>query len=209
MRHRTPSPPITTTDDGDADTDTARTGTWWWIRTILSWVLLLILVGVLCVAVVIPRITGAQTFTIATGSMQPKYPPGTLIVVRDADPADIGVGSVITYQLESGRSTVVTHRVVATSFDASGRKLLTTQGDHNNTVDEKPVQPQQIRGELWYSMPYLGYLNKWLSGGQRTLLFWGVFGALLVYAIYMFAGSFVDRSTTRRTPPHGRTVGGR
>lgn len=207
MKHRTSSLPIDTERDADGQTDGGPAGPWWWIRTIVSWLLLLILVGVLCVTVVIPRVTGAETFTIATGSMQPKYPPGTLIVVRHTDVADIGVGSVITYQLESGRSTVVTHRVVATSFDADGRKLLTTQGDHNNTVDEKPVRPQQVRGELWYSVPYLGYLNKFLSGGQRTLLFWGVFGALLVYAVFMFGGSLRDRSTSRRAPQPDRTTG--
>ncbi|GAA1480090.1 hypothetical protein GCM10009624_05300 [Gordonia sinesedis] len=179
--------------NGSDTADSEKTGVWWWVRTIVAWTLLVFLVGVLLASVVVPRVTGAETFTISTGSMKPKYPPGTLIVVRPTKAEDIGVGTVITYQLESGKATVVTHRVVASSFDGNGKRLLTTQGDANNTPDEKPVQPQQIRGALWYSVPYLGYINKVLSGGQRTIIFWVVFGALVVYALYMFGSSFLDR----------------
>lgn len=207
MTHRSPDTPAPAPDP-------EHTGVWWWIRTIVAWVLLIVLVGVLLATVVVPRVTGAETFTISTGSMRPKYPPGTLIVVRPAKSEDIGVGTVITYQLESGKATVVTHRVTASSFDAAGKRLLTTQGDANNTPDEKPVQPQQVRGALWYSVPYLGYINKVLSGGQRTLIFWVVFGALVLYAVYTFGSSFLggDKRSTKtaadadRSPQHGTPV---
>lgn len=50
--------------------------------------------------------------------MQPSLPRGSLVVVRPVDPADEGAGSVISYQLASGRDEVVTHRVVSQGLDA-------------------------------------------------------------------------------------------
>ena len=59
-----------------------KTTLWWWTRTIVSWVLLLLMIGVLAVMVVIPRLTGSTAYTVLTGSMEPTMPPGTLIVVK-------------------------------------------------------------------------------------------------------------------------------
>ncbi len=70
-----------------------------------------------------PRLGGATPYTVLTSSMEPEYPPGTLVVVRPVPIEEIGIGDVITYQLESGEPTVVTHRVVglSTTLGASSR----------------------------------------------------------------------------------------
>lgn len=79
-----------------------RTGAWWWIRNIVSWALLLGVLAILLSTVVVPRLTGSTPFTVLTGSMQPTYPPGTLIVVKPQDAAQLQAGDAITYQIESG-----------------------------------------------------------------------------------------------------------
>ncbi|WP_235737294.1 S26 family signal peptidase [Nocardioides alcanivorans] len=92
------------------------------VGRILAWSWVVATTAVLVVAVVVPRLAGATPYTVVTGSMRPGLPPGTLAVVRPTPVEEIGIGDVITYQLESGKETVVTHRVVAVGLDATGTR---------------------------------------------------------------------------------------
>jgi signal peptidase len=148
--------------------------------------------------VAVPRLAGATTYTVLTGSMRPGLPPGTLVVVKPVAAEDVAVGSVITYQRDSGVDTVVTHRVVSQGFDPSGSQVWWTKGDANEAVDSRPVLPVQVRGELWYSVPYVGHLNALVTSGVRSVVVTAVAGALAVYAMAMFVGAARDRRRSRR-----------
>lgn len=169
-----------------------------WCGRVLLWMVILACSAALAVGVLIPRVTGSTPYTILTGSMVPRYPPGTLVVDHAADLDEVGVGTVVTYQLVSGQSAVVTHRVVAVNTDLDGNVTYTTQGDANNAPDANPVKPEQIRGQLWYAVPKLGYVNNWLTGHQRQSLVYVVAGGLGLYAFSMFGGALRDR---RRPTP--------
>ncbi|RZI86995.1 MAG: signal peptidase I, partial [Microbacterium sp.] len=145
-------------------------------------------------------------YTVLTGSMRPDLPPGTLVVVRPVQIDDLAVGDVITYQLRSGRPTVVTHRVVASGFRADGTTVLTTQGDANGVPDVRPVRAEQVRGRLWYAVPHLGRVNTALDGAQRQTAVYVVAAALLLYAASMFVGA-VTASRKSRTTEHDETKG--
>lgn len=174
------------------------TGAGWWLRSVLTWVLLFALVGLLVVTILLPLAVGGHRFTILTGSMEPTYPPGTLIVVRPVPAADLAVGTPITYQLRSSEAEVVTHRVVSLRRSPSGEYGFVTRGDANPVDDEGIVRPEQIRGAVWYSIPYLGYLNNWFSGQKRAVTI-GVLVVLLAgYAVIAFATDTRDRVRARR-----------
>ncbi len=158
----------------------------------LAWLVILSVTAILVVAVLIPRVAGATPYTILTGSMQPDLPAGTLVVVRPVDADDIGIGTVITYQLTSGKPTVITHRVVAQGFNTKGEVRLQTQGDANNTPDEAWVKPVQIKGEKWYAVPYVGYVNNVLTGKERQMAIYVVAALLLGYAAFTLTGSARD-----------------
>ena len=88
-------------------------------RMVLAASILLVAAFVLGAAVLVPRLAGATPYTVLTGSMSPAYPPGTMIVTRPH--GSVGLGSVITFQLVSGKPEVVTHRVVAIARHPDGR----------------------------------------------------------------------------------------
>ncbi|MDQ1179083.1 MULTISPECIES: signal peptidase I [unclassified Rhodococcus (in: high G+C Gram-positive bacteria)] len=178
------------------DATERRTGPLWWIGTVLSWVLLIGVVGVLLAAVVVPKVAGAQPYTILTQSMEPTYPPGTLVVVKPSE--QLSVGSSITYQIRSGEPDVVTHRIIATGLDKDGARVYTTQGDNNPQPDPDVVQPGQIRGAVWYAIPYLGYVNNWLTGQTRTLVVGAGAALLFLYAAAQFVSAARDRRRTGR-----------
>lgn len=144
-------------------------------------------------AVLVPRAAGATPYVVLTGSMEPAMPPGTLVVTRPAAADAIGVGSVITYQLASGEPTVATHRVVAVGVDTTGERVFRTQGDANGAPDPGWVRPVQVRGERWYSVPYLGHVTTLVSEADRQLVSTLVAAGLLGYAGVTALGAVRDR----------------
>jgi signal peptidase len=174
------------------------------LRQVAAWSVILLATAVLAIAVLVPRMAGATPYVILTGSMEPQMPPGTLVVVRSVDPGAITTGSVITYQLESGNPTVVTHRVRSVGLDAAGEWRFVTQGDANNDPDPRQVMPVQIKGERWYYVPYLGYVTSVTTGQQHQIALVVVVVGLLGYAAAMFLAAVRDR---RRAPrPAGKEV---
>jgi signal peptidase len=165
---------------------------------VIAWMVILGVSAVLAVTVVVPRIAGATPYTILTGSMQPHYPPGTLVVVKPAPINRIGIGKVITYQLRSGEPTVVTHRVVAVRMTVKGDRMLQTKGDANDSTDPKWVRPVQVKGELWYAVPYLGRATNLLTGRERQAVLLVVVIGLFGYAAVMFGSAFRDRAHKHR-----------
>ena len=75
--------------------------------------------------------TGAyRPITMLTGSMQPLYPAGAILIVTPQPIAELAPGQVVTFHAPIGGQPVVTHRVVA--VDRSGRQpVITTKGDAN------------------------------------------------------------------------------
>ena len=181
-----------------ARTKDKRAGWLGWLGQVVAWLVMLSVGTVIILSVIAPRIGGGTPYTILTGSMRPSMPPGTLVVTRVVPIDEIGVGSVITYQLESGKPTLVTHRVVSTGFNGKGEQIFRTQGDANNAVDKMPVLPAQIQGRLWYKVPYLGYVNTLITGKGRDITMVAVVSFLLLYSAYMFSSSVRDRSRKSR-----------
>ena len=170
-----------------------------WFGQVAAWLVILGVAVILTVAVLGPRLSGATPYTVLTGSMRPTYPPGALVVVKPIDADRIRVGDVITYQLESGKPAVVTHRVTDVTHNLAGETRYTTQGDANDSADADPVRPVQVRGKLWYSVPYLGYVNNAISAGQRQWSVLIVALGLIGYAVAMFVAAFGERRPRIRT----------
>lgn len=118
----------------------------------LSGILLLIL-AVLAVLLLGPRIMGYQSMAVLTGSMEPAYPVGSLIYVKEVEPETLETGDVITYQLSG--DTVVTHRIVEIHKDT---QEVVTKGDANETNDGNPIPYEAIVGKADFNIPYLGYI---------------------------------------------------
>lgn len=171
------------------------TSAWWWMRNIVSWVLLLSVGAVLLAMVVVPRLSGATPYTVLTGSMEPGLPPGTLVVVKPTPATDLSAGDVITFQPYSGNPAVVTHRVDGIFYDAQSQMRIYTKGDANNVADDWVLVPEQVRGRVWYSVPQLGRVNSLLSGQSRSMLVTVVGVALAGYAVWMFGSSLRERKS--------------
>lgn len=161
---------------------------------ILTAVLLLALASV-----AIPAISGAQTYAILTPSMQPAYPPGTLIVVRDVPADDLRIGDVITFQQVTDSAAVVTHRIIGITASTTGERTFVTRGDDNGAEDPEPITEEQIHGALWYAVPWIGWIATARAQGPLGVLIPTAGIVLIGWGGYAVLSSLVDRIRARRS----------
>lgn len=173
------------------------------IMTGLSAGVLLLILGLGTLTIVLPGLVGGMPLSVLTGSMSPHLPAGTLVVTKPTSAEEIGVGDVITFQIESGKPAVVTHRVIERSIDSNGEVSFTTQGDANNTPDPQPVQEVQVRGKVWYAIPYLGWVNQAIDGQTRSWAIPALAGALFVYAAWTLGSGVREKLRARRQKAQG------
>ena len=69
-----------------------------------------ILVVLLAIALVGVRVVGLQVYTVLSGSMEPAYPTGSVIYVKEVDYKTLEVGDPITFMLSE--DIIATHRIV-------------------------------------------------------------------------------------------------
>lgn len=158
---------------------------WRFLANVLSWSLLAVILAIGVVTVVVPKMAGAMPLTVLTSSMKPGLPPGTLLVVKPVATDDIEVGDVITYQIRSGVPGVISHRVTGITLGPDGGRSFVLKGDNNTAADAAPVIGAQVQGRLWYSVPYLGYVNTLVTGTDREWIVRGGGVLLLGYALIL------------------------
>lgn len=158
----------------------------------LSWALLTAVIAGALALIVVPKVAGATPLTVLSGSMTGTYEIGDVVIVKPVEPDELAIGDVITFQAQSDDPTLTTHRIVGLAFGSEGTEFV-TQGDANNAADLSPIKPAQVRGEVWYSVPLVGYVSVWLAGGWlRNVVDLFAVG-LLIYGGWFIAAGLVDR----------------
>ena len=130
-----------------------------------------VLVGVVVIFAVLligVRLFGIQVYSVISGSMEPEYPVGALIYVKEVKPSEVEVGDVITFVLSN--ETPATHRVIAIDKEA---QLFYTQGDANYQINEEtgekvymedpPVHFNNLIGKPVFKIPVLGYIAYYIQ----------------------------------------------
>lgn len=166
----------------------------------VSGALLALVLGLAALVIVIPAIVGGSALTVLTSSMAPRFPPGTLIVIKPTPIDEIRVGDVMTYQIKSGQPAVISHRVISRMVDLNGVTTFITKGDNNDLADKDPIREIQVKGTLWYAIPYLGWVNNAVNGEARPLVVPIVAGLLFAYALWMLISAALARQRSRANP---------
>ena len=175
----------------------AERSLWHYLGLACSAAALLLVLALAAAVVVVPKLAGAIPLTVLTNSMAPGLPPGTLVVVAPVDPADLRIGSVATYQVQSGRPGVITHRIIEISTLSTGERSFVFQGDNNSAADPTPILAEQIQGRVWYSLPLMGFVNTAVSDARGWLVPVGA-ALLFAYCGYMVTTGLVAARRPRR-----------
>lgn len=147
----------------------SRRSAWAAAGRFLNLVVLVVAVFAALVLIVVPRATGSQTYTVLTNSMAPKYSPGTFLVMKPVAFGELKYGDVVTFQLYSNKPDVETHRIVGFGATQAGEKTLVTKGDNNTSNDAEAVREIQVKGKLFYAVPYVGYAANALGNADRNM----------------------------------------
>lgn len=112
----------------------------------------------LTVLLTVGRFVGVHVFTVLSGSMEPTYPTGSMIVVRPVKTEQLDTGDIITYVVSD--NTLVTHRIAGIVPDETdpGVVRFRTKGDANNTEDMLLVHQNNVVGSPFFCIPYVGYV---------------------------------------------------
>jgi signal peptidase I len=142
--------------------------------------LIALLVGVTVVTGVVFWQQGYRPYVVHTGSMQPTYKSGTLVIDRTPK-GKLHVGEVITFRHSDYSKDLVTHRIT----DITSAGLIHTKGDGNGTADVWDIRPDQVRGEVIDGIPLAGYVVVFL---QQPAAIAGIM--LVAVALFLLWGLF-------------------
>ncbi|KAF0822215.1 signal peptidase I [Cytobacillus firmus] len=126
-----------------------------------------------------PQIFGNQLKTVLSGSMEPTFKTGSIIVVKPVeDPSALKKEDIITFMEEEGQ--LVTHRI--TDVIKSGENTLyKTKGDNNEEADSTLVMAQNVVGEYTgFTFPLVGYFIDFAKSKNGTSLMLILPGLLLL-----------------------------
>lgn len=110
----------------------------------------------------LPRTGWYRPVTVLSGSMQPAFAPGDMVVVTPEPVSAVRVGQVISYRIPVGDHHVQSHRVIAV-LRHGGQVSVRTKGDANAAAD--PWTATLHGDTVWRvrtALPKLGWIVFWL-----------------------------------------------
>lgn len=98
-------------------------------------------------------------FTVATGSMEPKYKIGDILIAKEVNENELNVGDTITYRGKEGsfEGKIVTHEIINIRKENEETKI-TTKGIANN-IEDPEISSTQVLGKVVYKVRILSFLS--------------------------------------------------
>ena len=139
------------------------------IKTVLIilYQILVIMALILTMVIVLQRISannqsigGYKIFRVITGSMEPEYEVGEVVISKEVNPKDIKVGDDIVYLGRVGEYSgkIIMHNVVAIDTDENGDLIFHAKGLQSNSVEDPQITEDQIYGVVTYRSSILTIL---------------------------------------------------
>lgn len=173
------------------------------ITTIIRILLVILIIGFM-VVVCLQRFSGNKLsffnyrmFTVVSGSMEPKYKIGDVLISKETDPSKIKVGDVISYLGVSGnfKDKVITHEVISIEKDNEGKYLFHAKG-RANLVEDPIVKENQLYGTVIYKSLFLSLIYSIVSTQLGFYLL--IIIPLLYIIISEIISSLIDKEEKRR-----------
>ena len=128
------------------------------------------------IILIIVLIAAQHLNVVVSGSMEPAFYRGDIVLVQKADflgihefnPEDVQVGDVVVYDAAWFDQPVI-HRIINIT-DINGTKMYVIKGDNNNRPDPYYVPADRIQERVvtindnLFVLPKIGYLSLWLRG---------------------------------------------
>lgn len=126
-----------------------------------------------------------RMFTVVSGSMEPKYNIGDVLIAKEIKPEKIKVGDTISYlgNVNSFKDKVVTHQVVGID-NIDGNYYFHTKG-LANLVEDPIVSSSQLYGKVIYKSVLISLIYKIVSTNIGFYLF------IIIPILYIIASEII------------------
>jgi signal peptidase len=121
---------------------------------------------------------GWEFDAVLSGSMEPDFGVGGLVVIKPVNPQTLEAGDVISFKLP-GIDTPICHRIIDIQ-EADGNRLFQTKGDANEEPDMNLVSLEDVTGKAVFYLPHVGYLGHFSHFGRSRV---GLMGMRLPAAV--------------------------
>ena len=107
-------------------------------------------------------IAGYRIFRVITGSMEPEYDVGEVVISKEVDPKNIKIGDDIVYLGTYGEYSgkIIMHSVIAINTDENGNLNFHARGLRNSSVEDPQIKGSQIYGVVKFKSGILTILYK-------------------------------------------------
>ena len=111
-----------------------------------------------------------RMFTVASGSMVPKYEVGDVLISKETKPSNIRVGDTISYLGEKGdfKNKVITHEVISIE-EINGKIAFHTKG-LANIIEDPVVYEDQVYGVVIHRSIILSSIYKLVATKYGILI---------------------------------------
>ena len=134
-----------------------------------------------------------RMFTVASGSMVPKYKIGDVLFSKDVEASKVKVGDAITYLGKTGdvANKVITHEVVKIDKDKDGKYIFHTKG-LTNLVEDPIVYEDQLYGKVIHKAILLSFVYKVISSPI------GFYAFIIIPIMYIIGSEIVASALERK-----------
>ena len=135
-------------------------------------------------------ILGYRIFRVITGSMEPEYDIGTVVICKETGVNEIKVGQDIVYFGKYGEynGKIIMHEVIEIDKDEKGNNInFHAKGLHSASVEDPQIKPDQIYGVVKFKSGILTVLYNWATSIYSSFIIVTVL-VLNVFITFKFTG---------------------
>ena len=138
-----------------------------------------------------------RMFSVLTGSMEPDYQVGDILISKETNEKELKVGDDITYigNANSFKDKTVTHRIIKIERDTDGSLAFFTKGTNNSVVDPV-VKKEQIMGKVVYRTVILSALFKIVATKMGMFLL--IIVPIMLIVITEIIQTLLEKETKKR-----------
>lgn len=121
----------------------------------IAYQILIIICVILTIIIILQKVTnsnktifGYRIFRVVTGSMEPEYDIGEVVICKEVDSKDIKVGDDIVYLGQYGEynGKIIMHEVTTIERDENNNLNFHAKGLHTASVEDPQIGTSQIFG---------------------------------------------------------------
>lgn len=142
----------------------------------------------------VPDFMGHKPFIVLSGSMEPVFAAGDLVLVKEVPHDSLKEGDIIAFR---EGNAVVTHRIL-TITETDGARGYVTKGDNNNVEDSIAVTDEMIEGVYLLKIDGLGNAGMFMQTPLGMIVFIAL--PLILFILYdIFRRRHYERREKERT----------